>query len=321
MTQLFALANNHYSLLLADRRITVGGKSADDEFNKVCVLFCADARVAIAFTGLATYENFDTSAWLVDTLAEIGNQTEAIAEILAAVALRAGDKFRGIPLNDRRLTFLATGFVYWEPEPRPVAYVLSNCANTECPTDDFILRTVSPSGGSIVEVAGVTNVLPNATETSLRKLLSSNLAAASVLRFTVKQLQNLASTGKIGRLIGTQCNSALIPATPNTIVTTTYHSAFHTHIAYGPNVVITRGARFYGTEIFSSTIIAGKDIRKQDLCWCGSGQIFKHCHLKKFGSFYVRLSAFKAPMYATTFMEFEAERPSGRICHVASGYQ
>lgn len=321
MTQLFALANERYSLLLADRRITIDGNPVDDEFNKVCVLFCADARVAIAFTGLATYESFNTSDWLVGTLAEIGDKTEAIAEMLAVLALRARDQFRNLPANERRLAFLVTGFVYWELKARPVAYVLSNFANTRYPTDDFILRAISPIDGSIVEVAGAIGELSTATESSLRRLLVSKLEPASVLRFAVKQLQNFALDGKSRSVIGTQSNSAIIPATANTTITTTYHSAFHTYTAYGPNVVITRGMRVYGTELFSATVMAGKDIRKRDPCWCGSGQMFKHCHLKKFGSFYIQHSAFKVPMYAVSLIEFNEPRSSGRTCCVASGYQ
>lgn len=321
MTQLIALANNRYSILLADRRITVDGKPVEDEFNKVCVLFCYDARVAISFTGLATYEVFNTSDWLVDTLSEIGDQTEAFAEMLSALAQRAQRKFKDAPVKDRRLTFLITGFVYWELEPRPIAYVLSNFSNTGSQVDEFVLRTIAPSDALIVEVAGAIDELPPAVETSLRKLLASDLDPSSVLRFSVKQLQNIASDGKSSGLVGTQSNSAIIPALPNTTITTTYHSAFNAHMAYGCNVVFTRGMRVYGTEVFSATVMAGQEIRKQDLCWCGSGQKFKHCHLKKFGSFYVRHPAFKKPLYAVSHVKFDSPRPSGNICYVASGYQ
>lgn len=321
MTQLIALANNRYSILLADRRITVDRRPVEDEFNKVCVLFCYDARVVISFTGLATYEAFNTSDWLVDTLSEIGDQTEAFAEILSALAQRARSKFKELLVKDRRLTFLITGFVYWEPAPRPIAYVLSNFSNTDSLVDEFVLRSIAPSDALIVEVAGAISQLPPAVESSVRKLLESNLDPSSVLRFAVKQLQNIASNGKSLGLVGTQSNSAIVPALPNTTITTTYHSAFNSNTAYGCNVVYTRGMRVYGSEIFSATIMAGPEIRKKDPCWCGSGQKFKHCHMKKFGSVYVRHPAFKKPMYAVSHMQFDAPRPSGNNCYVASGYQ
>ena len=38
----------------------------------MCVLFCDDARVAIAYTGVARHGSFQTKDWLHDTLFEIG---------------------------------------------------------------------------------------------------------------------------------------------------------------------------------------------------------------------------------------------------------
>ena len=318
MTILFALANDDYSILLADRRITIDGNSVEDEFNKVCVLFCDDARVAIGFTGLATYLGFNTSDWLVSTLAEIGNKTGSIIEILTELAVCVKDKLKSMPVKDKRLAFLITGFVYWEEKPRPVAYVLSNYANTHSPTADFNLRSIATLDGAILEVAGAINQLPSVTETSLRRLLTKELNPPSILRFAVKQLQNNARNSS---LIGTQCNSAIILAPQNTTVTTTYHSVFHSYKAYGSSMVVTKGMSSIGSEIFSSTVLAGKDIRKKDPCWCGSGQKFKYCHLKKFGSFYVSLPTFKKPMYYMNWIDFDESRPSGRTFCVASGYE
>ena len=44
MTLLLALSNDSYALVLGDRRLTSNGTVRDDEANKVCVLFCDDAR-------------------------------------------------------------------------------------------------------------------------------------------------------------------------------------------------------------------------------------------------------------------------------------
>lgn len=290
----------------------------EDEYNKICILFCDDARVAIGFTGLATFDGFNTSDWLVDTLIKIGNKTGAIAEILAELAICTRDKLGSLDVRDKRLTFLITGFVYWEEKPRPVAYVLSNYANSLALTAEFNLRSIASTEGTIIEVAGVINQLSPKIEISLKRLLAKKLSSASALRFAVKQLKNNA---KMSILIGAQSNSAIIPAPQNTTVTTTYHSVFNSYRAYGSNMVLTKGMASYGTEIFSSTVIAGEEIRKQDPCWCGSGQRFKDCHLRKFGSFYIRHPAFKRPMYSVNWMDFDESRPSGRTFCVASGYE
>lgn len=169
-----------------------------------------------------------------------------------------------------------------------------------------------------MEVAGAINQLPSETDSCLRKLIQKKLNPSSVLRFAVNQLRNNA---KISMLIGTQSNSAIIFAHQNTTVTTTYHSGFNSYLAYGSNVVLTNGFTSYGSEIFSATVLAGEDIRKKDPCWCGSGLRFKDCHLKKFGSYYIRHSAFKKPMYSMCWMDFDEPRLSGRTFCVASGYE
>jgi hypothetical protein len=321
LTQLIAFANTSYAILLADRRITVDGKTVEDEFNKVCVLFCNDARVAVAFTGLASYQTFNTSDWLVDVLAEIGEQTETLAEILEALAQQAKSKFSEFRSFDRRLTFLITGFSYWGPVPSPVSYVLSNFANTESLGDDFVLRAVPALDSLIVAAAGVINELPKQLEASFRNLLSKNLNPSSVLRFAVNRLKTISSNGRSFGLVGSQSNSAIIPAQPNTTITTTYHSAFNSYVAYGCNVVVTRGMQVCGSEIFSASVLAGPEIRKQSPCWCGSGYKFKHCHLKKFGAYYGKHPVFTAPLHSFSRITFELSRPSGNICCVASGYQ
>lgn len=320
MTLLVALASSEYSILLADRRVTVDGRTVHDEYNKVCVLFCEDARVAIAFTGVATYQAFSTSDWLVDELGRIGESTDSIAEILAALGEAAHHKLASLPVIDKRLTFLAVGFVYWDPQPRAVAYTLSNFTQGG-PSDGFHLTTAPLHDRSLVEVAGAIERLPSRVERSLRHLLSSNLAPSNVLRCAVRHLQNPATQRAGHGLVGSQCNSAIVPAAPNSTVATTYHSAFHSRTAYGSSVVITRSMRVYGSEIFSDTVVAGSEIRKQDPCWCGSGLTFKECHLKKFGSFYIRHPAFRRPMYAVTQVELKDPRSSGRYCSVASGYE
>ena len=241
-------------MILADRRTTVNGAPADDEFNKVCVFFCDDARLVLAFTGLATTSGFNASDWLAETLADIGKTKSAVADVLAELGVRASDRMRSVQANDRRLSFLACGYVYWGDTPRATAYVLSNFADRVSADGAFTLRSIAPQDGVLVEVAGSLAEFPEPTERTLRDLLSSNLPPTSVLR---------------------------------------------------------------------STVLAGPDIRKRDPCWCGSGQKFKHCHMKKFGFVYLRpgtIGAFKKPLYSFTSMKVDIPRASGTVFSVGSGY-
>ena len=73
-----------------------------------------------------------------------------------------------------------------------------------------------------------------------------------------------------------------------------------------------------GTE---GMILAGPDIRKNQECWCGSGEKFGKCHLKKFGSTYARVPGFRKPM-AMTFAMWKKKKSelSGQMYCVQSAF-
>ncbi len=320
MTLLIGLANNRHSLLLADRRITSGGALVDDEFNKLCVLFCDDARLAVAFTGIATSSGFNTSDWLLETLGDIGKVSGKVSNILEELSNRLTTKIAGLNLIDKRLSILFTGFVYWGEMPEPRVYVLSNFENSSLPPQRFTLRTIAPNNSVIVEVAGNTVAFPESATLQLKDLLRRHLDPSSVLRSAVKCLQKTEREKRSRGLIGEQCNSAIILAKQDTPVTSTYHSTVFSTRAYGANVVITNGMTCAGTEILSGGILAGPEIRRRDPCWCASGEKFKNCHLKKFGAVYANSNAFMQPLPWFVRQVFDEPRPSGKAFVVMSGY-
>jgi hypothetical protein len=158
-----------------------------------------------AFTGLATTSEFNASDWLAETLADIGKSKGAVADILAELGVRAADRMRSVQAKDRRLTFVACGYVYWSDTPRATAYVLSNFAD-RAGDGAFTLRTIDPEDGVLMEVAGSLAEFPEPTERILRELLASTLPATSILRYAVRQLQRAAIDRRTRGLIGTQCN-------------------------------------------------------------------------------------------------------------------
>jgi SEC-C motif len=319
MTLLIGLANNHHSILLADRRIT---DAEEDEFNKLCILFCEDARLAIAFTGIATTSGFNTSDWLLETLDDIGKVSGEISVILEELSKRLTAKIAGLKLNliDKRLSILFTGFVYWGEKPEPRVYVLSNFEDSSLPQPEFTLRTIAPNDSVIVEVAGNTVAFPDSATVELKELLRRRLDPSSVLRSAVKCLQKTAKEKRSRGFISEQCNSAIILAKQDTLVTSTYHSTAFSNRAYGANIVITNEMSLTGIEILSGSILAGPEIRKRDPCWCGSGEKFKNCHLKKFGAVYAHSKAFAQPLPWYVRQPLNEPRPSGKVFIVTSGY-
>lgn len=319
MTLLVVIADQKRAILLADRRISVSGKAIDDEFNKVCVLFCDNARVAIAYTSFLT-PYFDTSTWILENLNELSKNSDDYHDLIYGLSDKATVKFSSLTAYDNRLTIIIVGFIYDKNGSHPISHVISNCLDSNLPANEFHVFSSEPSDGKIVAFHGDTTNLPKNLDKTILKLLNSNLSSSDLLRFSYKQILNCTKRSGGRTVIGTQCNSAIISAEVNTTVTTTYHSNFKTYAAFGPNIIITKGGISYGSEIFTSTIIAGPEIRKKDKCWCGSGSFFKDCHMKKFGSWYAKFGGFKKPMYATFWMDFDEPRLSGKTFYVSSGY-
>jgi hypothetical protein len=315
------MANTQYSVLLADRRISSGGRVVHDEFNKLCILFCDDARLAIAYSGPAKSHHqasvvWNTSDWLFETLVDIGKRTGTIADILNELASRANEYVAKLEVNDKRLSILISGFVYWSGASKASVYVLSNCERGQAAGSGFAIRTISLVDSVLVEATGK---IPDQTLGTLRGLLSSDLDPPSVLRFAVKHLR-LASGSCSQVSIGKQCNSAIIRAEPDSLVTTTYHSDAKALRAYGANIVITGDSAVPGCELFSNAVIAGGDIKKRDPCWCGSGKAYKHCHMKQFGSVVFRIPMFKQPLPFGYHVILQTARDSGKVFCVSSGY-
>ncbi len=332
MTLLLALANEEYSLILGDRRLTCNGQICEDEANKVCVLFCDDARLAIAFTGIATVHRFRTQDWLRGTLAEISETTHTLEKILAELQSRANGLLSDgalakLSTAGRRLAFLISGFQYATTSSKHICYLLSNF-NPDVLTSEagqtFEFYQLGKSGEVIVEAAGYTPPMTSEDYESLREPLQAKAPAARVLHKAVEIIQRISKEQGTRRLIGSQCNSAVVPREVDRDIVNTYHSARPVSTVYGPDVVVAvTGSGGCATRMRMGTegvILAGPDIRKNQECWCGSGEKFGKCHLKKYGSTYARLPGFRRPM-AMMFAIWRTEPVlSGRIYSVRSAF-
>jgi hypothetical protein len=321
MTLLIALANECQAVLLADRRVSSGSVVLDDEYNKVTVLACEDARLAVAFTGLATIGAFNTSEWLTQTLSDICQTTLSIHSILSEFELRAGVAYAALSANDRRVTFLFCGFVHSGSSAEPRIYTVTNFECGSHAPGTFSTNSLGGQGQSVVATAGMTSAIPDSTRQTLYRLLAADLPSASIVRFAVKHLQNAARNVKALNWIGEHCTAAIISCQINTPIITTYHTSKNSLRAFCPNVVIGNRMISFGIDIMAGSILAGPEIRKQDPCWCGSGVNFKHCHLKKFGGIYVKLAAWKKPLIPFQRLDIGKPWATGQNFLVIGGYE
>jgi hypothetical protein len=306
--------------MIADRRITSDGVLVDDEYNKVCVFFCDDAKLGVAFTGLARFQTFDTSTWLAETLSDIGSTVLDIASVLAELQSRLEHTFGTFTAIRPEVTILLCGYVYGEGEPESRVYVLSNMYDALSSAAKFTLDIYATSEPKVI-VAGMSLALPADVEAALHQLLlEPRLSRQSLLHFAIRRLRAAARDGRSGRLIGEQFNAVVMQAPVDTVVTNTYHAARGSYVAYGANVVVAQGIISLGARMDASSLLSGPEIRKRDPCWCGSGESFKHCHLKKYGAVYFRLPQFSSPLSMASNFELKQPRLSGSRFFVSSGF-
>ena len=320
MTLLVGLSGPSISGLVADRRITSQGVLVDDEFNKTTVLFCDDAKLAIAFTGLATWADFDTQKWLTGTLSSIGKSHHHIADILEEFTRMATERFMTLSAPDRRLAVMFVGYVYWEKIPSNVIYVVSNFGAT----DNSFSRTSTNTGEAIVEVAGCERAVSSKDTGLLEQALRLAPSKAAIIQKAVRLVQNVATTTRSAGLVGKQCNSISMFAARDTMVSATYHSAHKTGHAYGCSVVIATSTGqmcVESVEIMGGSVLAGPKIGKNNCCWCGSGKKFKHCHLKLLGAVYANTPFFRRPLPWTVQQKSEVSVASGRAFTVSSSFE
>ena len=321
MTLLVAFANTQRSVLVVDRRVSSKQVILNDEYNKATVFICEDAKLAVAFTGLATHGGFSTAKWLTETLSDICQSTLSVHEVLATFAARAGSQFATLAAEDRRTTFLFCGFIYSNGASEPRIYSVSNFEHGPHDPSSFTTSALGGPDQTITSLAGTTAPVPDSVPISLHRLLAADLKHSSLVRFAVKHLQLASKSLKSLNQIGEHCTAIVITSQPNTPIVTTYHTTKNSNTAYGPNIVVARHFTGFGTEVMSGSVLAGPEIRKQDPCWCESGVSFKHCHMKKFGGIYVRHAAWKRPLIPFMRLGIDSPWPVGQHFLVGMGYE
>lgn len=317
MTLLVGLSGPSISALVADRRITRQGVLEDDEFNKTTVLFCDDAKLAIAFTGLATWIDFDTQKWLTGTLSSIGKSHHLVADILSEFTQVLNQRFATLNAPDRRLAVMFAGYVYLGETPSNVVYVVSNFGTTS----GYFSLTSSNTGDAVVELAGCESAVSSKDFGLLEQTLRHAPSKAAIVQTAVRVVQNVAASTRSAGLVGKQCNSISIDAATDTVVSATYHSAHKTGRAYGCSVVIATSTGqmcIESVEIMGPQFLAGPKIGKNEACWCGSGKKFKHCHLRLLGTVYAKIPFFSRPLPWFIQQKSDVAVPSGRAFMVSS---
>ena len=307
MTLILALTNLQQVVLLSDRRVTSNGKlidDNDDESNKAAVLDCRNARLAVAYTGLARAGKFFTNRWLPEALMDSAAPDFLMEPTIERFRQRATRDFASIPVNrpsDKRLSVVLAGYCYDDTPPRAYCWLVSNFEKIDDkepprqePTDVFSAqyyrdkRPIEEESHLLLAV-GVYRAISERDFESLGTLLRQNKPSKAIIGKGLEVIRAAAESPQSKQLIGKQCTSITLPSNPDEDVIGEYHSAKQVHSLYYPSFIKARGDGS-GTYAAADPMFEYRDANDQplpvsvrkvgrnDICPCDSGLKYKNCH-------------------------------------------
>lgn len=290
MTLITVLMAPTQAVLVSDRRLTRNGQLFDDETNKAAVLFCADGRVAVAFTGLAIAGRFETSRAMLRVLAQAGEPDHLLLPTIQRFKIGMSEEIKklNISAKDKHLRFIFAGYRYAQSTATPVLIQVTNVfdkshAAQKHASDDFLLmawRNQAPFGSfGFGMTAGVSPV----DRARLNKLLLQERPAEALVNKAVDTIWNAADSPKSKNLVGKQCMSIVVPIRGGVIAH--YHSAKLKNKLYLPSSVVStpnasftsQGGTIEQLDVTGVPLVVPK-VERNRPCPCGSGKKYKKCH-------------------------------------------
>lgn len=237
MTLLVAVATPKLAILAADRRLTYyDGRKVVGASTKLTFVHCSDARVGIAYTGLAFDESlrFKTEDWILESL-DIKDGRIALDEVVEHLR-RAVDREFGSPRfvgANARLTLLFCGFRAGS-QPVPIITTLSTFANGGQP-GSCSRQDAAAINGVMSCDAGTIRARPRALNNVVRFLVTEEIEAAldSARAAIASASRTPASKGRIGEEVNVGWLSS-----EGSSLQALYMGARGANVSYHPNVAM-----------------------------------------------------------------------------------
>ena len=291
MTQLLGMANLDWAIIVADRKVTWStGETLDDPATKLIYLQCFDARMAVAYTGLARIGSDPTGDWLTMRLADALRHERWLKPALERLTEMTTDRFRRLP---HRPVKLLVFFLGWgmqreldtgEPIPALRGYVMSNFWRDHRPQDlqaSFTLYEAPPIvpnawGGPF---GAVWNLNPP-VEARLYELLAARLPRTAYLGKAQQIIRRITEDPAAG--VGFDLMSCAVPSDPNGRVINSYlplHAAEQSFDICSQVIADHNSVRYMGASTFRYDVpvpvlpVLGRNAR----CHCGSTRRHKNC--------------------------------------------
>lgn len=288
MTLIIAAANEQYAVLASDRRLTrPGGAVVDEETCKLTTFACKDAKVMIAYTGLATTGSGTTGNWIVDVLSEASEGLPSIYDILERTKDIANSHYHTLCAAIGcafRLELIVVGFVFSEGQVEPKIWRVSNFYGDSA----FVIYSAGATiDTGLLELGGTVYGVSQSERREIQRILALKKPPHGVEMKLVNTVRKAANNSKSLGTVGQQINSCFLTSKPDAPFIATYHSNALKNVMYSVNSILaTSGDKAFVMK--DGRLVAGHECPPVSLpkanpgqpCPCGSGMKYKHCHSK-----------------------------------------
>src|SRR5690606_20393258 len=102
---------------VSDRRISAGGQPLRDDRSKAFVLSCGDARVHVAYAGLAETRSFLARDWVASSVLDVAPPNYDIQSICLRLTEALNGQFKNLAAqsDEKRFSLLISGYRYLAP--------------------------------------------------------------------------------------------------------------------------------------------------------------------------------------------------------------
>ncbi|MCK1676639.1 hypothetical protein [Bradyrhizobium sp. 150] len=241
MTLCIAALSSKSCVVCADRRITSGKRTENEEHDKTIVVFADDGKAVATFSGLAQIRHrFDTHKWLlatIETLGVSGVPQYTLAGVINGLNAALTHEFQTnpdiqkLPRASRRLSVMMAGYVFQNGRGVPL---IASTSNFERPVDRIVLPEAEDAftlqHGIIQGEASIVGFVGNGAALwpgQLKKITEASLRASpkAMARALLDQIRRASDDKRSLDLIGKQVTSVHISPDPSHGVITDYHTA------------------------------------------------------------------------------------------------
>ena len=299
VTLILVAMNSDYAVQLSDRRLSVNGRSVDEETNKAVLIHARDGRLVAGYTGLGSYGSFRAHEFIAEVALEAATPDFSVAGVCQRFAAVATTKLNGhpdgssVPTSQRHLTISLVGFgpdSRYGPATPGGLLVTNGFGDHPGPAKDHFIDTrvkrirsgMDLTDITFIDAIGAAGGVTEGAVAPLRVMLSDHSPPEAIVGKGVELLRSWARQRSAGGTVGDQISSIVVPADITEGWTFDYHTAIAKDTVHYPITVDVTGrnppAAFRLDVRQHEGAMAVPKVGRNHPCPCGSGLKYKRCH-------------------------------------------